>query len=90
MDVGRRKRREEGEGGKKRSTRGLGWKEDVVKQQWYSDRTHETLEQSANDHGMMARGPASASSSAVGVALGDGIRAATVAAAAAAYDDDER
>jgi hypothetical protein len=29
MDVGRRKRREEGEGGKKRSTRGLGWKEDV-------------------------------------------------------------
>ena len=62
MDVGRRKRREEGEGGKKRSTRGLGWKEDVVKQQLYSDRTHETLEQSANDHGMMSRGPASASS----------------------------
>ena len=33
MDVGRRKRREEGEGGKKRSTKlqtkGLGWKEDV-------------------------------------------------------------
>ena len=29
MDVGRRKRCEEGEGGKKRSTRGLEWKEDV-------------------------------------------------------------
>lgn len=58
----------------------------MVKQQWYSDRTHETLEQSANDHGMMARGPASASSS----AEGERIRAATVAAAAAAYDDDER
>ena len=57
----------------------------MVKQQWYSDRTHETLEQSAND-GMMARGPASASSS----AEGERIRAATVAAAAAAYDDDER
>ena len=85
MDVGRRKRREEGEGGKKRSTRGLGWKEDVVKQQWYSDRTHETLEQ---DHGMIARGPAAASASSS--AVGDGIRAAEVAAAAADYDDDER
>ena len=40
----------------------------------------------ANATAASARGPASASSSAVG----DGIRAATVAAAAAAYDDDER
>ena len=44
MDVGRRKRREEGEGGKKRSTRGLRTWAPELKQQWYSDRTHETLE----------------------------------------------
>jgi hypothetical protein len=44
------------------------------------------MHQPATATAASARGPASASLS----ALGDGIRAATVAAAAAAYNDDER